>query len=73
MPKVKLTQTTVIGGEMVAKGKTVDASARDAHILIQMGKAELVEAKAKAKTADDDADNRAEGLTTDGASGLVQR
>jgi len=44
--RIKLLAGTVCGGNPVKAGDEVDASKSDAHLLVQLGKAQYIEAKA---------------------------
>lgn len=74
MPKIRILTGTVCGGKPINANKVVDANDRDAKLLIAMGRAEAVKAKGKSKANDAPApENKAEGLTTESAAGIVQR
>lgn len=45
--KVKILKNTVASGYVCEAGKTIDLSDKDAHTLIAMGKAEIVDTDSK--------------------------
>lgn len=71
MPKIITTRNTVVGGQHVSAGKTIEVSKKDATYLCAIGKAKPVEPKGR--PGEEGSKDRSVGLEGESSTGVKTR